>query len=192
MQQAGSGCDRGRMGGIWRRLWMPLLLGAVLATATEGCWADIPVAAGLAVMPVGVWQTLSARIAARAQQQSLAVQALAGRVRVVLPVADVFVGPSRELQPAAEGCLADLAQMLQGAPGAQVRILGFGNIPALTYNPVELGLRLRRLRSTLATYGVPIPQMKAALRPESEYVGPSHLMPLVSRGGLIELEFGPE
>jgi hypothetical protein len=181
------------MGGIWRRLWMPLLLGSVLVAATEGCWADIPVAAGLAVMPVGVWQSLSEKILARAQSLALHVQTGPGPgpVRLLVPVSEVFVGNGREVQPAFERFLADVGLLIRNEPGLRVQILGFGNIPAQTYNPVELGLRLRRLRSTLATYGVPIPQMKAALRPESEYAGPRHLMPLVSRGGLIELEFGP-
>lgn len=177
---------------VFRRGWVVGgLVSLAMVLGVQGAWADISVAAGMAVVPVGVWQALSARLVARVQQQGLEVQAVSGGLRVSVPVEEVFVGPGRDVRPEFEGFLADLAQMLQGVAGAQVRILGFGNIPAQTYNPVELGLRLRRVRSTLATYGLPMGQMKAALRPEAEYQGPGRFLPLVARGGVIALEFGP-
>lgn len=91
------------------------------------------------------------------------------RLFVQLPV--VCDGNTRELMPVFVGFLFRAAMLVRDVPESRVIIVGFADYPAVRNNPAQPGLRVRRVRTRLATWGVPLGQIKAAVMGHEHYAG---------------------
>lgn len=175
---------------------MSVVLTAVLLSAQgAGVWAaEDPASPPEGVAPAATsWLQLGAAIAERARASGIAVQMdeEKGTVRLYVQVATAFEGNTRELTPTFADFLSRVAMLVQDAPDSRVTIVGYGDHPAARYNPVLLGLRVRRVRTKLATEGVPFRQIKAVVKSHEQYAGPDELSGLAPIGALIELRFNP-
>lgn len=102
-----------------------------------------------------------------------------------------FVNDGRELSAEFSALLVETVSLLQTEPAARIRIAGFGEFPATRYNPVLLGLRVRRLRSVLANEGFPVRQIRALVKEHQSFAGPDALSALSRTGRIIELRISP-
>lgn len=114
---------------------------------------------------------VAAAIGERAQALGIAVQMDEETVRLFVQLPVVFDGNTRELMPVFVGFLVRAAMLVRDVPGSREIIAGFADHPAARNNPVQPGLRDRRVRTQLATWGVPLGQIKAAVMGREHYVG---------------------
>lgn len=139
------------------------------------------------------WQSIAATLVERARALDIPVQTddRHAQLSLFVDTRTAFLGDGRELTPAFAGLLAEAASLLQAEPGAHVRIAGFGDLPATRYNPVQLGLRVRRLRTYLANQGFPVRQIRAVVKDNESFNGPATLLDSAHTGRVIELRFSP-
>lgn len=112
-------------------------------------------------------------------------------IDLFLDTRSTFLDDGRELSPEFTALLVETVSLLQTIPAAQIRIAGFGEFPAVRYNPVTLGLRVRRLRSVLANEGFPVRQIRALVKDHQTFTGPDFLAGLTRTGRIIELRISP-
>lgn len=112
-------------------------------------------------------------------------------IDLFLDTRSAFLDDGRELSPEFTALLVEIVSLLQAIPAAQIRIAGFGEFPATRYNPVTLGLRVRRLRSVLANEGFPVRQIRALVKDHQTFTGPDFLAGLTRTGRIIELRISP-
>ncbi len=183
-----------------KTLWNPALIAGALASLLFT--ACLPTAAAEAIdaaqaleAPAGSpWRHITASIDSRARDQGITTVSPTtsqASIRLFVETSTIFRGDSREISPAFADLLSALVTLMQGQPDARISVLGYGDSPAVRYNPVLLGLRVRRLRTFLANQGMPFKQIKASVKSHEHYDGPVEFAQGVATGRLIELRFHP-
>lgn len=178
--------------------WNPALFFGALASLL--LTTSLPISAAETVQtpqaieaPAGSpWQHIAASIDSRARDQGITTVSPTtsqAPIRLFVETSTIFRGDSREISPAFADLLSALVTLMQGQPDARISVLGYGDNPAVRYNPVLLGLRVRRLRTFLANQGMPFKQIKASVKNHEHYDGPVEFAQGVATGRLIELRF---
>lgn len=139
------------------------------------------------------WSSIAATLSERARALNIQFRTSENpdNIELFVDTRSAFIDDGRELSSGFSALLEETVSLLQTVPGAHIRIAGFGEFPATRYNPVMLGLRVRRLRSVLANEGFPVRQIRALVKDYQAFTGPDFLSDLTRTGRIIELRISP-
>jgi hypothetical protein len=184
------------------RLWLPILfataslIGCQAIAATPDDVAPVPLDSADKPHPQprhSGWSTVVTALGERARTLGIQfrISESPDSIELFLDTRSAFIDDGRELSPEFTALMAETVSLPQTIPAAQIRIAGFGEFPATRYNPVTLGLRVRRLRSVLANEGFPVRQIRALVKDHQTFTGPEFLAGLTRTGRIIELRISP-